>query len=71
MKDLSAEELKQLDEYIFEGNRLLGLKFLMDRLKVGLHEVMEIFVKRYQALRKSDGGRFRESEEDYWKGFYS
>jgi hypothetical protein len=38
---------------------------------VGLHEVMEIFVKRYQALRKSDGGRFRESEEDYWKGFNS
>jgi hypothetical protein len=71
MKNLSPDQSAQLDGHIFRREILVGLKFLIDSLRVPLKEALEQYSRRYEELRESEKGRFTVSHEEYWKDFYS
>ncbi len=71
MRELSAAESKQFDQYIFQRNILVGLVFLRERLDLPLPDALRVFKERYEALRQTEGNRFTVSDKEYFEGFYS
>ena len=62
---------REIDEFIFNNAILKGIKAYMDNLHIGLKEALDLFQWRYDMLRVSSPAKFRNSEENYWAGFYS
>ncbi|MER7169971.1 hypothetical protein [Streptomyces mesophilus] len=59
------------DDEIVAGRILLGIKAIRDHLGCSLHEALDAYVSRYQALRLERPTDFSVSHEQYWANFYS
>ncbi|GAA0901435.1 hypothetical protein [Streptomyces thermoalcalitolerans] len=59
------------DDAIVAGQIILGLKTLRDHLGCSLHEALDVYVARYEVLRRERPADFTKSHEEYWANFYS
>ncbi len=59
------------DDAIVAGQIILGLRTLRDHLGCSLHEALDVYVARYEVLRRERTADFTKSHEEYWANFYS
>lgn len=59
------------DDQILAKQIIRGLKTLREHLGCSLHEALEVFAARYEALRVERPDDFACSHDEYWVGFYS
>ena len=60
-----------LDDYIFKGNILLGIRYIKDKKRLNLSDSMKEFSERYEDLVVNRLNEFKVSIDTYWDGFYS
>ncbi|MGW2443847.1 hypothetical protein [Streptomyces sp. NPDC001675] len=59
------------DGMIVAGRIIPGVKALRDHLGCSLHEALDVYVTRYEVLRRERPVDFTKSHEEYWANFYS
>lgn len=59
------------DDHILKKQIILGLIALREHLGCSLHEALDVFAARYEALRVERPGDFACGHDEYWVGFYS
>ncbi|WP_067400284.1 hypothetical protein [Streptomyces sp. F-3] len=59
------------DDAIVTGQIILGLKTLRDHFGCSLHEALNVYVARYEVLRRERPADFTRSHEEYWTNFCS
>ena len=60
-----------LDDYIFNGNILLGVRYIKDKKRLNLSDSIKEFSERYEDLVVDRLSEFKVSIDNYWDGFYS
>ena len=60
-----------LDDYIFNGNILLGIRYIKDKKRLNLSDSIKEFSERYEDLVVERPSKFKVSIDNYWDGFYS
>lgn len=60
-----------VDRLILEGKKIMAIKQLREEYGGGIHEALDMLVRRYDRLRIERPDEFREDHKSYWSGFYS
>jgi hypothetical protein len=68
-----AESLRwgAIDSEIFAGRKIRAIQLIREAFGGGIHEALDMLVRRYDGLRLDRPGRFETDAETYWDGFYS
>ena len=68
---LTEEQWKVVDEDLFAGVKLQALVKIRQFSGSGLSEASETMYARYNKLRAEQPEQFKQSDEEYWQGWYS
>ena len=68
---IKSEQLKELDEHIFNNEKLEYLQLYRELFNCSLLEAQESLTNRYKELRSNYSKQFTLSDSEYWKSFYS
>ncbi|WP_455354663.1 hypothetical protein [Streptomyces sp. SYSU K217416] len=69
--DSESSGIDIADDEIIAGRIIFGIKALRDHLDCSLHEALDVYVARYEVLRRDRPDSFLKSHEAYWSNFYS
>jgi hypothetical protein len=71
LEDLNQKDVEELDNFIFQNEKLWYLKKVRAITDCTLPEALYGLSERYNYLRSFNPNGFSESDKDYWAGFYS
>jgi hypothetical protein len=62
---------ERVDRDILDKRIIFALKTIRETLGCSLHEALDVFVTRYEELRRDRPDDFAVGREEYGRGFYS
>ncbi|MFE7973978.1 hypothetical protein [Streptomyces shenzhenensis] len=60
-----------MDRDILEHRIIFAIKAIREASGCTLHQALDVFVQRYEELRRDRPDEFQLSREEYGQGFYS
>lgn len=60
-----------IDRLILDGRRIPAIQGIREEFGGGIHEALDMLVRRYDRLRADRPNEFAQDHENYWRNFYS
>jgi len=71
IQQLTEQQWQQIDVHLFAGHKLRALVAIREFCGPGINDAVDMMHARYKKLRTEKSDQFKQSDEEYWQGFYS
>jgi hypothetical protein len=66
-----AHQWAEIDRLILDGSKIRAIQHIRELFGGGIHEALDMLVRRYDRLRLDRPDEFAQDVDSYWNGFYS